>query len=98
MVLGIISLAGLPLVCCCGFGELIALPLGITAVVFGVLARNRIAASQGALGGDGKALAGIVMGATAGGIAALLFVLYVLGALSVNWFGHPVVVGPTPTG
>ena len=96
MVLGIISLAGLPLVCCCGFGELIALPLGITAVVFGVLARNRIAASQGALGGDGKALAGIVMGATAGGIAAVLFLLYVFGVIATNSFGHP--VGPTPTG
>jgi hypothetical protein len=95
MVLGIVSLAGLPLVCCCGFGELIALPLGITAVVFGVLARSRIAASQGALGGDGKALAGIVMGATAGGIAAVLFLLYVFGVIATSSLGHP---GGTPSG
>ena len=95
MVLGIVSLFGLPLICCCGFGELVALPLGIIAMVMGFTARSRIAASQGALGGDGKALAGIVMGATAGGIAAILFVLYLVGAISVNWFGHPVGV---PTG
>jgi hypothetical protein len=94
MVLGIVALAGLPLVCCCGFGELIALPVGAVAVVLGVAARNRVAASQGALGGDGKALAGIVTGGTAAGIAAVLFVLYLLGVI-VTGSGN--LVGPTPT-
>ena len=96
MVLGILSLFGLPLICCCGFGELIALPLGIVAAVLGFTARSRIAASQGALAGDGRALAGIVMGATAAGIAALLFVLYLMGVISSGSLSH--MVGPTPTG
>jgi hypothetical protein len=96
MVLGIIALAGLPLVCCCGFGELIALPLGIIAVVLGLTARSKVAASQGALGGDGRALAGIVTGATAAAIAALLFVLYLLGVIASGSFNN--FVGPTPTG
>jgi hypothetical protein len=82
MVLGIVALAGLPLICCCGLGEFIVLPLGIIAVVLGVQARTRVAAAQGALGGDGKALAGIVMGATAGGIGLLLLVLYALGTIA----------------
>ena len=82
MVLGIVALAGLPVICCCGLGELIVLPIGIIAVVLGVQARSRIAASQGALGGDGKALAGIVMGATGAGIGLLLLVLYLLGAIA----------------
>jgi hypothetical protein len=82
MVLGIVALAGLPVICCCGLGEFIVLPLGIIAVVLGVQARSRVAAGQGALGGDGKALAGIVMGATAGGIGLLLLVLYALGAIA----------------
>ena len=82
MVLGLIALAGLPLVCCCGFGELIALPLGIVA-------------SQGSLGGDGRALAGIVTGATAAAIAGLLFVLYLLGVIATSSINN--LVGPTPT-
>jgi hypothetical protein len=82
MVLGIVALAGLPVICCCGLGELIVLPIGIIAVVLGVQARSKIAGNQGAYGGDGKALAGIVMGATAAGIGLVLLVLYALGAIA----------------
>ena len=78
MVLGIVSIVALPLVCCCGVGELLAIPAGIIAVVLGFTARSKVAASRGALGGDGKALAGIVMGATAAGIGLVLFVAYAM--------------------
>ncbi len=78
MVLGIISLAALPLICCCGLGELLAIPMGGLAVILGFRARNRVAESRGALGGDGRALAGIVMGGTAAGIGLVLFLAYVL--------------------
>jgi hypothetical protein len=75
MVLGIVSLCLLPLACCCGFGGLISLILGILAVVFGVMARNRITAAQDAIGGNGKATAGIVTGGIAVGLAVLLIIL-----------------------
>ena len=75
MVLGIISLVVLPLGCCCGVGSLASVVLGILAIVFGVTARNRVNASGGTLGGGGKALAGIVCGGVAVGLAAILFIL-----------------------
>jgi hypothetical protein len=80
MVLGIISLCALPLACCCGIGEFVVIPVGIVAVVLGFMARSRIAASQGALSGGGKALAGIVTGATAAAIGIMLIVaIFVFG-------------------
>jgi len=80
MVLGIISICALPLACCCGLGEIIVIPLGIVAVVLGFVARSRISASQGALRGGGKALAGIITGATAAAIGIMLVVaIFVFG-------------------
>ena len=78
MVLGIVSVCVLPLGCCCGLVELVALPLGIIAIVFGVRARSQITQSQGALSGGGKATAGIVTGAVGAGIAIVLGVLIAL--------------------
>jgi len=75
MVLGIVSLVVLPLACCCGVGGLASVILGILAIVFGVQARNRVNASGGTLGGGGKAMAGIVCGGIAVGLAAILFIL-----------------------
>jgi hypothetical protein len=97
MVLGILSLAVLPLGCCCGVGFLVSLPLGIAGIVFGFIARNKIAASRGALGGGGKALGGIVTGGTA------LFVDVALGAayLFLGVAGPAVLnvlSSPTPSG
>jgi hypothetical protein len=88
LVFGILSLAALPLGCCCGIGYLVALPLGVAGVVFGFMARNKIAASRGTLGGDGKALGAIVTGATA------LFVVVVLGALGLLGIALPSVKAP----
>ena len=56
----------------CGIGSLVA-------VVLGFVARTQIRASQGRQGGDGLALAGIILGFVAIGFVVLLLVV---GALS----------------
>jgi hypothetical protein len=94
MVLGILSLCLLPLACFCGFGELIVIPLGIVAVVLGFLARGKIAASQGTLGGSGKALAGIITGGTGLGIAIILGIAILLFGLAFSSLVNSI---PTPT-
>ena len=96
MVLGILSLAVLPLGCCCGIGFIVSLPLGIAGVVFGFLARSRIAAGNDTLGGSGKALAGIVTGGTAVFIALVIGVAYLFFGIA-----GPAILdalpSPTPT-
>src|ERR1700694_691578 len=62
MILGIVAVVLAPIGCFCGFLEIVALPLGIVAVVLAFRARGRIAQSQGTLGGSGKALAGLRSG------------------------------------
>ncbi|TME42206.1 MAG: hypothetical protein E6I61_03780 [Chloroflexi bacterium] len=94
MVLGILSLCLLPLACCCGVVELIVIPLGIAAVVLGFMARNRIAASQGTMGGSGKALAGIITGGTGLGIGILLGIAILLFGLAFSSLVNSI---PTPT-
>jgi hypothetical protein len=93
MVLGILSVSLLPLGCCCGLGLLLVIPLGIGGVVLGFMARGRVTASQGALGGSGKALAGIVTGGTAIAIALMLFAIEVAwglgGGTLLNRFATP---------
>jgi hypothetical protein len=78
MILGIVGLVLTPLTCCCGVGVVIPLGLGIAALVLGFQARTRIAAAPGALGGSGKALAGIICGGTAVGISVVLLILVVV--------------------
>ena len=97
MVLGIISLFLLPLGCCCGIGELLVIPLGIGAVALGFSARGKITASQGTLGGEGRALAAIITGGTATAIALVLFViLLILGAATQGFLNA--IPTPTPSG
>ena len=101
MVLGIISQVVLPVACCCGVGGLVSIALGILAIVFGVSARNRIAASGGVLGGGSKAMTGIITGGIAAGIAAILFVIVLVIGLSggalVNAINNAI-ASPTPSG
>jgi len=78
MILGIVGLVLSPVTCCCGVGVVVPLGLGIAALVLGFQARNRVAAAPGALGGSGKALAGIITGGTAVGISAVLLILVVV--------------------
>src|SRR5256885_9214183 len=70
MVLGIVAVVVSLVGCDCWFLEIVAVPLGIVAIVMGINARNRANASQGALGGSGKALAGIITGAAVVGVGS----------------------------
>src|SRR3979411_2766460 len=63
MILGIISLVLLPFGCCCGISEIVTLPMGVVAIVLGWQARSKASASRGVLGGEGRALAGLITGA-----------------------------------
>jgi hypothetical protein len=78
MVLGIISVCVMPIGCCCWFLELLAIPLGVVAIFMGVNARNRVNASGGTLGGRGKAMAGIITGAVAAVLGAIVLVIGVV--------------------
>mgnify|MGYP006286930151 CR=1 FL=1 len=68
MVLGIVSI---PLICCCYIG----VATGILAVIFGFLSGNKIKESNGAEKGEGMALAGIILGFSAIGLAAVLIII-----------------------
>jgi hypothetical protein len=97
MVLGIVSVCLMPIGCCCWFLELLAVPLGVVAIVMGVNARNRVNASQGTLGGGGKATAAIITG----GIAAVLgLIILVLGlalvGLNASGVLQNLIPSPTP--
>ena len=94
MILGIIGLVLSPLACCCGVLVVVPLGLGIPAVILGFQARGKIAASPGQLGGSGKALAGIVTGGTAIGLAIILLIVSLAIGAS---FRSLVNVFPTPT-
>ena len=84
MILGIIAVVLAPIGCFCGFLEIVALPLGIVAVVLGFRARSKIAQSQGTLGGSGKALAGLITGFVAIGLALIAGVLILIFAVSIG--------------
>jgi hypothetical protein len=74
MVLGILSI---PAAFCYGCG----IPLGIAALVMGLIARKQIKESGGNQPGDGMAIAGIVMGTISGlflGIAIFMIVILAL--------------------
>ena len=70
----------------CGILSWTVLPVigAIMAVVLGHMARNEIRASSGALGGDGMATAGLVLGYAGIGLAALgVIVTIALAALGI---------------
>ena len=64
------GIASIPMLCFCGLG----LVGGIVAVVLGIMGRKNVRESNGALTGDGMALAGAICG----GVAVLLGVLYMV--------------------
>jgi Domain of unknown function (DUF4190) len=76
------GLAVASLVCSCAgiIPFLFGVPC-ILGIIFGFVSRSRIKRSQGALGGDGLALAGIIVGFSLIGIFILLVVLVAI-------FGH----------
>ena len=98
MILGIVALVVSLVGCDCWFLEIVAVPLGIVAIVMGINARNRANASQGGLGGSGKALAGIITGAVAVGVGAIAVVLALAFAgLSGSGILNNLIATPTPT-
>jgi hypothetical protein len=68
LVMGIVSIV---MLCACA---LVSPVLGGGALIVGLLARQRIARSQGALAGQGISMAGIVTGVAGGGLGVLLIV------------------------
>src|SRR5229473_8671910 len=94
MILGIIAVVLAPIGCFCGLLEIVALPLGIVAVVLGFRARSRIAQSQGTLGGSGKALAGLITGFVGLGWSLIWGAILLLVVIGVNLLPNFV---PTPS-
>lgn len=74
-----VGIVGVPLMCCCSF---ISFVMGIIATVFGALSMQRIKKSQGALGGNGMAIAGLVLGI---GLIVVSIVLVVISLASGSW-------------
>ena len=72
----VLAIVALPAVACAGCG---AVALGIAAIVIGLMARRRIAASGGMETGSGLAIAGVIIGA----LAALLGLLFGLVMLQI---------------
>lgn len=94
MILGIVGLV-LSFLGCCGFFAVVPAGLGIAALILGFQARGKIAAAPGQYGGSGKALAGIITGGIAVGLAVILLLLSLalgVGLRSlVNAFPSPTV-------
>lgn len=84
LVLGILGILTLPL----GF------PLAVAALVLGIMARGEIRAGAGTVEGNGMAVAGIVLGAIALALGAIVFAA-VLFVLTSDLGGAPSVV-PVP--
>jgi hypothetical protein len=98
MVLGIVAVCLSLVGCDCWFLEIGAIPLGVVAVVMGVSARNKVNASQGALGGSGKTMAAIITGiaAVVVGVIAVVISLAFVG-LSASGILNNLITTPTPS-
>jgi len=66
----------------CGLLGWACLPLGFVGLWLGFRARKAIQESNGQLGGEGLALAGMILGGITGGLGILIFLLY-FGAMVV---------------
>ncbi len=60
-----------------GLGAWLCFPAGFVAIWLGARARQQIRENPGAHGGDGLALAGMIVGGILGGIQLLFWMLYV---------------------
>jgi hypothetical protein len=76
----VLGIAGVPLSCCCYIG----VPMLIAAIPLGIVSRNRIRASNGALEGEGMALAGAIVGAVGLAVVVALFLLNTAVSIS-DW-------------
>ncbi|MEU1628323.1 hypothetical protein ABZ746_23925 [Streptomyces sp. NPDC020096] len=67
------------------FGVIVGLPLGVLALVFGIIGRRR--ARRGEATNGGQALSGAILGAAA--IAVSIAVIALVATSYSNWFGGP---------
>ena len=93
MILGIIG-AVLSFLGCCGIFVVVPAGLGIAALVLGFQARGKIAAAPGQYGGSGKALAGIITGGVAVGLAVILLIVSIAAGVGLRSLVNSF---PTPT-
>ena len=93
MVCGIVAVALSPIGCCFWYLDIVTVPLGIVAIVLGVRARGRQASMPGATG-SGKAMAGIITGAVAVGLAVVSLIVVLLIGFSIASLINAI---PTPT-
>lgn len=77
----ILGIASVPLLCCC-----VGIITAILAIIFGFIARNKIAASNGYETGNGMALAGIITGFAVIGIAIILVIVSLASGSSSSNF------------
>jgi hypothetical protein len=89
----VVGIASIVLLCACQPAAVVA---GVVALVVGLGARRRILASGGALGGDGLALSGVIIGAIGGGLGLLFTILLVAYIVLVS-IGAATGVFPLPT-
>ncbi|TKA04879.1 DUF4190 domain-containing protein [Actinacidiphila oryziradicis] len=87
LVLGIIG-AVLAIAC---FGAFLGLPLGIAALVFGIIGLRTV--KRGQATNRGQALAGVILGAVAVAVSAAMIAL-VIGGIASGWFNSDNVITP----
>lgn len=78
----VVSLVSVLFLCACGIGFL----GGIAGAVLGFLAKKRIA--ETGENGAGMALAGIIVGAAVVVIGIILFILYIIAAVTGNSYNY----------
>jgi hypothetical protein len=93
LVLGLLSILGLPAYVCLavvgpallgfGCGGCALLALGVPAIALGLAALRQIRSSGGAQKGDGSAGTGIALGSISALAGLLLVILFIIGAIMV---------------
>lgn len=65
------------------FVALIGIPLAVLAIILGHLSLSEIKKSAGAMGGHGKAMAGLVMGYISAGMGVLVVPILIIAAIAI---------------
>jgi hypothetical protein len=74
----VVGIAAIPLICLCGVGFF----MGIVAIILSAIARRQIRESNGAAGGSGMALAGLICGIVATALGVIYIGLQVVAFLT----------------
>jgi hypothetical protein len=76
-VVGLISLAALPLSCCCGVGNIIFLPIPITGIVLGIVSISKCRAEPERYPSARFGVVGIILSAVAVIVTLAVFTLLI---------------------